>query len=290
MDRALSRLDWRPFAWAALLTVNFILVAVTVSAFFLADIGNDWWVYREAGERVFGTGLYEWGDSQHLVWRYSPVMAWGFAALAPIGFWGWAALHFAALLLIPRRLALYALLSFPFWVDVYNGNTLTFVFVAAVLALRGSRGWSLVFLALCLLIPRPFMLPVMAWLLWKDRGLWLPFLGLFAVHAALVLVSGWGPEWMDALLFRSSEDPRTIDNNWSPSALIGSWWLLIGVPLAGWLTWRGRLGLASLAISPYLGVSYWLMGLLEFLPRPATVDESGDGIRARRATVHEGVG
>lgn len=264
MERVLPRpLDWRPFAWAVLLTVNFILVAVTLSAFFLADIAADWSVYVEAGKRVFGTGLYDWTGWDQLVWRYSPVMAWGFAALAPIGFWGWAALHFAALLLIPRKLALFAVLSFPFWVDVYNGNTLTFVFVAAVLALRGSKAWSLVFLALCLLIPRPFMLPVMAWLLWKDRSLWLPFLGLFIVHAIAVLLSGWGPEWIDALIFRSNEDPRLIDNNWSPSVFLGTWWLVIGIPLGIWLTWKGRLGLASFAVSPYMGVSYWLMLLLE---------------------------
>jgi len=48
-----------------------------------------------------------------------------------------------------------------------------------------------------------------------------------------------------------------------PPAWLGSAWLLIGVPLGAWLTWRGRVGWAGLAISPYWLMPYYLMLLLE---------------------------
>ena len=43
-------------------------------------------------------------------------------------------------------------------------------------------------------------------------------------------------------------------------------WLLIGVPLATWLTVKGRPGFASLAASPYW-LPYYLLFLLLELPR-----------------------
>ena len=56
------------------------------------------------------------------------------------------------------------------------------------------------------------------------------------------------------------------DYNYGPSRFIGLLWIPIGVALAVLLTWRGRLGLASLAISPYWLPYYFLMLLLEFAP------------------------
>jgi hypothetical protein len=40
--------------------------------------------------------------------------------------------------------------------------------------------------------------------------------------------------------------------NISPVAQLGSMWFLVGIPLAGLLTWRGWPGLAGLVASPYL--------------------------------------
>ena len=45
--------------------------------------------------------------------------------------------------------------------------------------------------------------------------------------------------------------------------------MVIGLPLAAWLTWKGRLGLASLAASPYWLPYYLLMLLLELPIRTA---------------------
>jgi hypothetical protein len=254
-DSRLVPLTGRTVGLVALWTVNVIGLSIVAAAFLLADIGVDWAVYVEAGRRVFDTDLYHWTGI--LVWRYSPVAAWGFAALTPIGYLGWTALHFGALALLPRKVGLLALVSFPFWDDVYNGNTVTFVFVAAVLALRGNRWAGIAFLALCLLIPRPFMIPIALYLLWQDRGLWLPFAGIFVAHALAVMWSGWGPEWAAMLLTTSQSE---VYGNFGPTRIFGAWWLLIGVPLAVWLTVHHRPGLAGLAMSPYILAPYYLMG------------------------------
>jgi len=159
--------------------------------------------------------------------------------------------------------AVLALLTVPFWADVYEGNILTFSLVLAVVALRGSRAASLAYIALVFLVPRPLMFPVAAWLLWQRPSLRWPAIGIFAVQIIAVLLTGYGAEWLQRLL--TSGDEIALHNA-GPSALIGVWWIPIGLALAVLLTWRGRLGLASLAASPYVILYYWIFGLLEFVP------------------------
>lgn len=242
---------------------NFIMVALTISAFYLADVGYDWQIFVEAGRRVTEGGLYDWQG--FYTYRYSPILAYLFAVLAPIGYLGWSALHLVALLGMPSRwMALLTVFLWPFWGDLYNGNTMTFVVVAGAAALAGSRIGTGAFLVLALLMPRPLVLPLMAWLLWKGPEWRLPFLVMFAVHAVLVIALGFGPAWMDALL-HATEGVEVAD--FGPAAFIGSLWLPIGLVLAALLTWRGRLGVASLAASPYWLPQYLLMLLLDVVPR-----------------------
>lgn len=123
------------------------------------------------------------------------------------------------------------------------------------------------FLALTLLIPRPLMMPVVAWLLWQRRELRLWFALMAAGYLALVAISGLGPEFLAKLTTTSG----LVDfgTNVSPSRLIGLWWVPIGVALSVWLTLRGRLGWAALAFSPYLLPNYLLMLVLEWpIQRP----------------------
>jgi len=251
-------------------TVNAILLAVTLAAFAFSDVGVDWDVYTEAGRRFFTEGLYEWDG---LPWRYSPVLAPAFVLLAPIGYLGWSLLHFAALLTLPRNVALLALVSAPFWNDVYNGNTMTFVFVAAWHALSGSRTGTYSFLALALLIPRPVMLPVLAWLLWNQRGCIAPFVGMFGVHAVAVLMTGWGTAWIAGEVGNLGRD---IVSDLSPTNLIGVWWYPIAITLSAWMTWRGWLGPASFLATGYWSLHYGLMFLIPNRPpmrwTPASTD------------------
>lgn len=196
-------------------------------------------------------------------WNYSPLLAYVFAALAPIGFAGWSLLHLGALAFIRDRwLGAVVLVSWPFWADVYNGNTMAFVFVAALGALQGYRSAIGAYLVLCLLMPRPLMLPVMLWLLWRHPEWRLRFLALVGLSAVLVALSGYGPAWFETLL--GVPDAVALSSrDVGPGNLLGGWWMLLGAALAVWLTARGRLGWACLAASPYWLPQYLLMLLLE---------------------------
>jgi hypothetical protein len=225
--------------------------------------GGDWYrVWEPLPARLADGSLYA-ADS---LWRYSPVAAWIIAyGILPLGLAAFALVHVLAVAPIARfdrRLAALTLFGWPFLTDVIVGNVFTFVFVAAVLALRDSRWAVYATFAMFLLMPRPVVLPLVLWLLWKHRDLWIGFALLFLAHAALVLASGYAGAWLGVLVASSSEEVQAAYNI-GPSRLLGHAWLLAGVPLAAWLLARGRVGLSGLALSPYLLPQYLLMGLLE---------------------------
>ena len=241
---------------------NALLVANQFSIMLAGYPGADLAVYQEAARRIWEGGLYA-NDSSYL-FRYSPVAAYLFAPLGLITPWTWRALHVAGALALPTwPMRLLLLASWPFAFDLQLGNVMTFVLLAAAWGLRGNRIGALVFLGSSLLFPRPFMLPIGAWLLWRQAWLRWPFLGMFVVHAALVVATGLGGAWLTQL-FASTREVGSVFNV-GPTAVVGFWWLLIGIPLGAWFFWRGRVGLAGLAISPYL-LPYYLMVALLDLP------------------------
>jgi hypothetical protein len=245
----------------AVWTANFILVAIMAYGFFVSDAGYDWLIYQEAGRRVFEGGLYAWEGIY--AWSYSPLLAYVFAALTPIGFAGWSAAHvLAALALGDRWLTVVTLVSFPFWADVYNGNTMVFVFVAAAWAIRGSAWGTVAYLILCVLMPRPLMVPVLAWILWKrpESRLW--FLGLAVTSLAITIGTGHAVAWLDSLV-GVPEAVQATSRDIGPSRLIGMAWWIPAAILAVVLTLRGKVGWASLAASPYWLPQYFLMPMLE---------------------------
>ncbi len=232
----------------------------TIVAVFDGSYVFDWTNFIEAAER-FGTGTPYEVDPPY-AFRWSPVAAWllGFVTLMPL--WLWQVLHVVALpLLRSWWLAVAVLVSYPFWFDVQTGNLMTFVALAGFLALRGSWVATATFLVLAVLIPRPLMLPLAVWLLWRQPATRLPFALLFVGHTVVVVALGYGAEWLSALTSVQAE--LANDFNFGPSRFIGPLWIPIGLALGAWLTWRGRLGLASLAISPYWLPYYFLMLLLE---------------------------
>jgi hypothetical protein len=229
-------------------------------AVFDGSYAFDWTNFVEAAER-FGTGtLYD--QEPPYAFRWSPVAAWllGLVTLMPL--WIWQVLHVAALPLLGSwLLALVVFASYPFWFDVQTGNLMTFVTVAGLLALREGRVATGVFLVLAVLVPRPLMLPLTVWLLWKRPSTRLPFLAFVVVHAVIVVWLGYAQDWFVALTDVNAELVNAY--NFGPSRFIGAWWIPIGLALAAWLTWRGNLGFASLAISPYWLPYYFLMVVLE---------------------------
>jgi hypothetical protein len=289
VDRALAALrrpgprGLPPLPVAALL-VALVLANVFFTTFTIIELvvfpnAADWNLFVIAADRI-RMGIDPYGFAVAGVpYRWSPVAAWLFVPVSLIGPLAWRLLHVAAALALPdRRLALVLLLSWPFWFDFATGNVMVFVLVLAVFALRGSRWASLGFLAMTLLVPRPLMLPVAAWLLWKRPGVRLPALVLFISHGALVLASGWGQEWVARLLETTSTQVG-IHFDVGPSRLLGELWVPIGLALAAVLTWRGRLGFASLAASPYWLPYYLMMPLLEvrswYLPAPEGRNQGG---------------
>jgi hypothetical protein len=191
------------------------------------------------------------------------VAAFMLAVLLPMGIGAWRALHFAVLLVLRDwRLAGLVLVSWPFWDDMVSGNVLTFAAVAAWVAVRGGRVGTVVFLTLAILMPRPLFLPVAIWLLWTRpwaRGAAALLVGL---HLVLVVISGYGLEWISRLVSSGGAEiahPQNI----GPTHWIGIAWVPVGLLLAVWLVRRGRLGVASFAASPYLFGYYLIFGLLE---------------------------
>jgi hypothetical protein len=244
----------------------------TIVAIFDGSYVFDWTNFVEAANR-FGTGaLYE--QEPPYAYRWSPVAAWllGFVTLMPL--WLWQVLHLAALPLFrPWLLAVAVLVSYPFWFDVQTGNLMTFIALAGFLALRGSRPALGVFLVLAVLVPRPLMLPLTTWLLWRRPETRVPFVAFLVVHSLAVIWLGYGQDWIVALTDVNAELVNAY--NFGPSRFIGAWWIPIGLALAAWLTWRGNLGLASLAISPYWLPYYFLMLVLPFAQPAAAPSRAG---------------
>lgn len=237
---------------AALLTAPLIAMNPTFT-------GEDWDVIRHGAELIIS------GDSPYAdpKYRWSPVAAWISAPVLVLPYGGWIALHVAAILgLREWRASAIALVSWPFWQDAGVGNVIVFVVLAGWWALRRNRFAALAYLGLCVLMPRPLMLPLAAWLLWTNPWARWPAAGLFAGHAVLVALSGHGLEWLGVLATAGRvdmENPYAI----GPAKVIGAAWIVIGIPLALVLTRYGRLGLAGLAASPYWLPYYLLVLLLE---------------------------
>lgn len=239
----------------------------------------DWDNYVEAARRFPLGTLYLSQDPY--AYRYAPQLAPAFGLLPALGLVAWRVAHFLALAALPsRRLALLMLVSYPFWFDVNTGNLMVFVLLAAGWAFSGNRAAIGIYLALCLLVPRPIMVPLLAWILWRRPEWRLPFAGMVLLAVVTAIPTGYLSSWIGALLSAGGEIAN--DFNLSPSHLIGPAWLLAGVPLAAWLTTRGRLGWATMAISPYLLPYYVQMLGLELVgpgPIPASAVAS-HGVRS----------
>lgn len=215
---------------------------------------NDWSILAGLDPmNPYATGAFHW----------SVPAAWLWAGVVKIGYLGWTALHFAAVATIRDwRVVVLALVTYPFWADVVSGNMVTFAFVAAWHALAGNRWAVLAFCVLAAFIPRPIMLPVLAWLLWQRVDARWAFGAAALTVAVAGLATGTLGTFVGLLLSASGNE---LDKVWNvgPSSVIGAAWIPAGLVLGAWATWRGRLGLASLAVSPYLIHYYALFALLE---------------------------
>jgi hypothetical protein len=247
-----------------LAAVNVFMASLQIAEILLGSDALDWQTYVLAGERFWTGTLYEQAESWY-GWRYSPLAAFPFVALAPLGETVWRVLLLASLLALPRRLIFLALASYPLWFAIHAGSLMVLVAVAAFWALRG-RWWAVgAFLVLALLIPRPLMVPIVIWILWKEPRWRIPFGVLFLVHLGLVVASGYLDDWVQALISTGGEEIGSVFNV-APSAIIGPAWLLLAIPLALWAFRARRPALAGLLIQPYWLPYYLLILLADPLP------------------------
>jgi hypothetical protein len=243
---------------------NLVMVGVSIVAILAGSDGVDWLTYVAATERFAEGTLYESAEWWY-GWRYSPVAVLPFVLVAPIGETAWRLLLGASLVGLPGRARFLALASYPFWFAIHAGSLVVPTIVVAYLALRG-RGWAIgAFFVLALLVPRPLMLPVAAWLLWKHPRWRVPFVVLFVAHAAAVVATGYSDEWL-AVLAQVGPEEVAQQLNVAPSALVGLWWLVAAVPLAIWAFGVGRPALAGLLVQPYWLPYYLLILLADRLP------------------------
>lgn len=249
----------------ALAVVNAALLPRSLTVILDGGPAVDWEQFVEAGRRVFASDLYEVTDTYG--YRWSPVAAYGFAAMAPMSALAWRLLHIVAALALPTwPMRLITLAAWPFWYDVEAGNVMIFVLLAAAWAIRGNAIGIAGFVALSLLVPRPLMLPILGWILWQRPEWRIPAIVAALAHFAIALASGWGVPWVEMLLTLGGE--QGSPNNLGPTRLFGAWWLVAGVPMSIWLARRGRLGWASLAVSyPYVLPYYLVMLVLELPDR-----------------------
>lgn len=220
----------------------------------------DWDAYAEAYRRFGDENLYSWSGEYYF--RYAPIAAPLLGFWTTFGIGAWRAAQIAVTLMLPSRwLTLLVLISYPFFFDVNTGNLMIFILVAGVWTVRGNSVATAAFLLLTALVPRPLMLPLAAWVLWKRPQWRLPALLLVLFVVITTVMTGYATAWPAALLAASGDITNPF--NFGPTAFVGLGWMIVGVPLAIWFTYRGHLGWASIVISPYLLPYYYLMLGLE---------------------------
>jgi len=237
-------------------------------------VPQDWWIWEQLPERLQSGTLYELSPDYRWVW--SPIaaglLAW---VVVPLGYSVWFALHLAVLPFLGSSTAvLLVVLSLPFWIDTVVGNAVVFVVVAGAAALRGSWVGTLLYGALFFLMPRPLQVPLLLWLVWRRPESRVAFLLMALVTLGVTITTGYLGEWT-RILTSQAEERAPIGANLSPTRWVGLAWLVLGLPIAGWLTIKGRVGLAGLAMSPYLLPQYLLTLVWEF-----------DDVRRGRRRIH----
>jgi hypothetical protein len=237
------------------------LVILAAAAFVLADVAIVWigvqrdfafdftCCYQQAAQRAIeapGT-LYDWSDTY--TFRYTPIGALVFAPLAPLtphaAAWAWfgtkllvlgmAAAWFSRSWRANRRALVAALvIAFPPAVhDLVIGNVsiLTLVVLIAVARWPGTRaGIALGLLAV--LMPKPHLLPVLAYLILTRRRDGVAALGTMAAGVVVgLLIFGIEP-WLAFVGTLREPLERGFTANIGWSGLLGPVGVAIGLVLA----------------------------------------------------------
>ena len=265
-----------------------VYIAIVVSLGIRGDWAFDFTCcYQQAGQRFLdGEDLYAWSETY--TFRYTPWTALLFTVLAPMPEWvailfwltlkavvllGAAVLFARAWVGVDRPLAFtLAALFPPAMHDLMIGNVSTFTLAVEVMLLRlrpllGGAAFGL----LLLLVPKPHLIPILAWLLLRQTRTGLIALGVGA-GGVLAGVAVFGIEpWLGFIGTLREPLGRDFTANIALSGLIGPVGVVISVILAAGLfamavVRRGPEGLgyailSGIVLGPYTFIHY-LVGVL----------------------------
>jgi hypothetical protein len=234
------------------------LVLLTAAAFLLADATIAWigiqgdfafdftCCYQQAAERALTdpSTLYDWSDTY--TFRYTPIGALLFAPLVPLSedaaAWAWLIVKLGVLALTAswfsnrwsgnrRVLVALLVLAFPPIVhDLVLGNVSTITVLALLALARWTDGRGGVAIGLItVLMPKPHLVPVLAYLAVRRPRDFLASLATMAAGVVIgLLIFGVDP-WLDFLATLREPLERTFTANVGWSGLLGPAGVVVGV-------------------------------------------------------------
>jgi hypothetical protein len=106
------------------------------------------------------------------------------------------------------------------------------------------------------------MIPLVAWLLIRHPQWRLPFCAIAAASVLFAASTGHLGAWVGVTLASTSE--MGVSYQYGPSAIIGWWWMLAGVPLSLLAFWKGNPATAGLLLQPYWLPYYLVLPVADF--------------------------
>ena len=265
-----------------------VYIAIVVSLGFRGDWAIDFTCcYQQAGQRLLnGQDLYAWSETY--TFRYTPWAALLLVVFAPLPPWlailGWLAIKAIVLVLAAalfarawsgsdRTLAFgLAALFPPAMHDLMIGNVSTFTLAVEIMLLRLRPAIAgPAFGLLLLLVPKPHLIPILAWLLLRQTRTGLIALGVGA-GGVLAGLAVFGVEpWLGFVGTLREPLGRNFTANIALSGILGPTGVFVSAILAAGLfamavLRRGPEGLgyailSGIVLGPYTFIHY-LVGLL----------------------------
>ncbi|MDQ4034390.1 MAG: DUF2029 domain-containing protein [Chloroflexota bacterium] len=275
-----------------LLRLTAAALVVYVAIVFSLGFRGDWAIdftccYQQAGQRLLsGEDLYAWSDAY--TFRYTPWAALTLTMFAPLPEWlailAWLAIKAVVLVLgaalfarawsgTDRTLAFsLAALFPPAMHDLMIGNVSSFTLGVEIMLLR-LRPWFAgpAFGLLLLLVPKPHLIPILAWLVIRQTRTGLISVGVSGGGLLIgLLVFGLEP-WLGFIETLREPLGRDFTANIALSGMLGPAGVVLSVMLAAGLfamavLRRGPEGLgyailSGVVLGPYTFIHY-LVGLL----------------------------
>jgi len=266
-------IDW---AFVRRAAIPIVVIGVLLTTFVFGVrwswSGFDLGVYLEAGRRL-AAGQDPYAFTQppiDAMYRYSPEFAAAMAGLSALPYSvvavGWRLLAVGLLALSVRGLGWRGVLILvnPLIVlDLAVGNVATIMLAAMIAVVRWPTARTLTAYALLVIvIPKPTLLPVLAWGLWTIHPARMPVTVMLAVGMVTLLY----PEFGSGLLSGSHIFGMTQTLNFVPASLV--WAALATGGLLTILSIRlpRLLGCAAVLVTPYYFNYGWIPLLLILVP------------------------